>query len=355
MNVLPSAFGELFFIENPTVRKDDPNLKKLKEDFISQKSAEGVWMYYPWHNTAVYMPKEETYFQLRTARNRYLITEEEQKKYRDVTVGIAGLSVGSAVISALVMTGGPKTIKIADPDIIEITNLNRIKASLLNIGENKTEVAARHIWELDPFADLHLWEKGVTKEDLREFISGDPPLAIFIDEMDNIEMKIRSRILCRELRIPVVMATDNGDGAIIDVERFDLEPARPIFHGQVQEEELENLDPSRIFTIITKIIDPAFLTERQQKSILGVGKTLAGVAQLGSAATLSGAAAAFAIRQIANGEELPSGRYVIGCEEALAANYREPQEEERRWQETEKFAGVFDIQPEKKHPGPYKL
>jgi len=60
-----------------------------------------------------------------------------------------------------------------------------------------------------------LWRRGVQRDDLEEFIEGSPRLDVFVDEMDNIELKVAARVACKKARVPVVMATDNGDGIIV--------------------------------------------------------------------------------------------------------------------------------------------
>ena len=107
------------------------------------------------------------------------------------------------------------------------------RANLTDIGSNKAEVTARNVWELDPFAQIEVWDKGVNRETIERFV-GSPKLSVMVDEMDDIAMKFNCRFECKKLHIPVVMATDNGDGMILDVERFDQEPERPLFHGRVE-------------------------------------------------------------------------------------------------------------------------
>ena len=345
IDIFPDAVKELFFIENPHTRKNDPATKEKLKAFVGNTKLKRIWIYYPWLRLVMGMPEEDIYFQLRTARNRNLITPEEQKNYRKCVVGIAGLSVGSSVLSVLVMCGGPKTIKIADPDTVDITNLNRIRAKLYDVGKNKADIAAREVWELDPFTNIHAYREGLQKNNINAFMAGKPRLDIFIDEMDNINLKIKSRLICRDLGIPVLMATDNGDGVIVDVERFDLERKRPIFHGQVTPEEYNQPDISGPKSIIMaiKIIDPAFFTERQQDSILHIGKTLSGVAQIGTAATIAGSALAFAVRQIANKKKLPSGRYTIRCEDVFIDGYNSLQQKKQRTILTKKFTEAFEL------------
>ena len=318
IDAFESALTELFFIRNPRLKKGMPEAAESLADFLSSHGIRPVWVHYPWRNVAVRTVPEELYFELRTARNRNLITKEEQKNYRNLTVGIAGLSVGSAVLSSLVASGGPKRIKIADPDIIEITNLNRIRACLLDAGLNKTAVAARNVWELDPFAELYIWENGVGEDTLEDFIGSDPRLDIFIDQMDALHLKFLAREICRAHKIPLVMATDNGDGVIVDVERFDQEPKQPIFHGRlenIKSTDVKNLDRKRWLEIAVKIVGLENHPPRMRESLGEIGKTIAGVPQLGTSAALAGAAVSFAMRRIANRQAMPSGGYRIDLDQ----------------------------------------
>jgi molybdopterin/thiamine biosynthesis adenylyltransferase len=338
-DVMESALTELYFIEYPTIPKGTHDPKEV-EKFVRNHKDKGVWVYYPWRKVAMHIPSEKTYQRLRTARNRNLIYPNEQEKYRDATVGITGLSIGSTAFATLVATGGAKYVRLADPDILEITNLNRIRATLLDVGENKTELAARAAWELDPFLKLQLWPQGVSHVSMEKFIRG---LDVCIDEMDNIELKILCRVVCKKLRVPVVMATDNGDSTILDVERFDLEPKRPIFHGRVKitPEEVRIMTRAQFIKLSNAIIDPKVFTQRQQESLMEIGTTLSGVAQLGSAASLAGVAIAYATRRITTGQDMPSGRYIMSCEESIIKNYNSPREQASRAAHTKKFIAHF--------------
>lgn len=344
VDAFESSLEELFFVENPRYKKSMAEAKEPLAKFLKENGIKEVWIYYSWRNKMIRCLPENLYFKLRTARNRDIITAKEQENYRATKVGVVGLSVGSAILRALVMSGGPKVLKIADFDIVEVSNLNRINANLLDVGENKTLVAARDVWELDPFADLRLWENGVTKDNLKDFIGGDPRLDIFIDEMDSLDLKILSRIICKELKIPVLMATDNGDSVVLDIERFDLENDRPIFHGlagDIKPDDLQNLNYKEWLKLATKIIGPEYLPESIQRSLLEIGKTISSVPQLGPTASVAGAAMAFVMRKIANGQEMPSGRYVINLEEKLIVGYNDPENKEERERKRHEFINRF--------------
>jgi len=318
IDAFASGLKELFLVEHPQLKSQKEVFEKEFGDFEKNNTIKGIWIYFPWSNKLVHTLPEELYFKLRTNRNRNVITEEEQQNYRNIKVGIAGLSVGSSVLHALVMSGGPKTIKIADFDVLEITNLNRIRAGLPDVGLNKTLIAARQVWELDPFADLYLWGDGLTADNLKDFILSEPKLDIFIDEMDSLDLKAAARMICKKNKIPVLMATDNGDSVILDIERFDLEPDRPIFHGLVDPavfSNMKNVDMKTWVDLANKIIGFDFLEERMKLSLLEIGKTILAVPQLGSTAAIAGGAISYAVREVANKEELQSGKYAIGARE----------------------------------------
>ncbi len=314
-DVLEGALRELYYAEHPPLQKGSTEAEEQARRLFEGNQLSSVWVYFPWRNLAIHIPDESVYHQLHTTRNKNLITESEQSMYREARVGIAGLSVGSAVLASLVMTGGPKRFKVADPDTLEITNLNRIRATLADVGMNKTDIAAKNSWEVDPFLDLDLWPEGIKDASVRKFM-GEPRLDVFIDEMDNIAMKVESRKICKELKIPVVMATDNGDGALVDVERFDTEPDRAIFHGRVDlaKYNINDMDRDAFIQMANEIIDPKLFTSRQWESIQLVGKDLSGIPQIGTAASIAGAAAAYVVRQIVTKQPMPSGRYILSSE-----------------------------------------
>ena len=317
------SLEELFFVRNPRFKKGMPGADEALAKFMTEdaKNVAGVYVYYPWTGKAVYLPEEKIYFELRTARNKNIINKDEQEKYRGVKVGIAGMSVGSNIATTLALTGGPKSMRLADFDEIEATNLNRIRAGATSIGQNKAVFFAQNIYELDPWAELEIYDKGVNKDNLEGFIKG---LGVFIDEMDSIDLKVRSRFICKKHKIPILMATDNGDNVIFDVERYDENPDLAIFNGRVEiaEEELANLKTFQDWIkIAARIVGADVQTPRLLGSILELGKTISGVPQIGSAASMAGAVASFAVRKIAFGEKLPSGRYDINLDEKITFGY----------------------------------
>ena len=108
------------------------------------------WVHYPWRHALVHVLGPTSFRRLRLDRNRNKITVEEQARFDQLSIGVIGLSVGHAVAHTLALEGLVGQLRLADFDEIELSNLNRVPATLLDLGTNKAVVAARRIAEIDP-------------------------------------------------------------------------------------------------------------------------------------------------------------------------------------------------------------
>ncbi len=137
---------ELLACRNPSMSKKEILDAGLVETHLGERDKTldtyGVWVYYPWKNQVVHILDEDEFIEVRTNRNKYKITDEEQEILRSKKIGIAGLSVGRAVATTLVLERVCGEIRLADFDELELSNLNRIQARLSEMGMNKTVSAA---------------------------------------------------------------------------------------------------------------------------------------------------------------------------------------------------------------------
>lgn len=297
-------------------------LREYGELFPGADRPEARYAVYEWQRLMVKLPEPEAFWQLRTARNRYLVDDSEQRAWARALIGVAGLSVGYSALTACALTGGHR-FRIADHDRLGLTNLNRLPASVCDIGARKTVVAQRRVWDLDPYADVHAFPEDITAATADAFLGcapGGERLTVLIEEMDDAAAKVDIRRRARTAGIPVLMATDNGDNAILDVERFDLDPEYPLFHGRAGDVgALTNAafdDPRARARIAGRIVGTD-ITPRTRFSLTEVGRSLRSWPQLGTAATVAGAVTAYAARLVACGSALPSGRYRIDLDRAL--------------------------------------
>lgn len=339
---------DLFLIRNPRF-KFNPNYGQELQEFLTRyaggvpKEEAGEWFYFPWNQTLAHYLPEAEHFELRTARNRNLITAAEQQALYGLTVAYAGLSVGSHGALTFALMGGGKSIVIADPDTVSPSNLNRIRLTFLEVGRKKSEVLREHLWQLDPYASITSFDDGVTEASMESFLHG---ANVLVEETDNLDLKISLRLAAREKKIPVIMATDNGDNVIVDIERFDLEPKRPLFHGalgDIDKNTFKSFPPHHLPKLATKVAGQEFIVERMLASLTEVGKTLYSWPQLGNAATLAGAAIATALKRLACGEELPSGKYEVNMDAALDPTYAYPERVKTRSSKRAHYLGALGI------------
>jgi hypothetical protein len=198
----------------------------------------------PWLSTFVHILIEEEFQAVRTARNKNLINKEEQEKFYNAVIGIGGLSIGSSVAMAITLQGGGKYFRLADFDRLALSNTNRIRAGVESLGLPKVEMSARQIYTVNPYATVELFSEGLTEENIGAFFDGPAKLDIVIDELDTMAIKLLIRQEAKKRGIAVVMAADNGDNAVVDIERYDEEADLEFFHGRlgnITYDELANL------------------------------------------------------------------------------------------------------------------
>ena len=127
------------------------------------------WAYYPWRRTLVSVLGPIAFRRLRLDRNRNKITAAEQQDMGRLVIGVVGLSAGHAIAHTLAMEGLCRLLRIADFDTVELSNLNRIPATVFDLGINKAVVAARRIAELDPYLGVQIYPAGLTEETIGAF------------------------------------------------------------------------------------------------------------------------------------------------------------------------------------------
>ena len=263
-------------------------------------------VYLPWRRSVVHMLGPRAYATLRLDRNRHRITREEQERLARQRVGVVGLSAGHAAAVTIALEGLCGELRVADHDAVEASNLNRLPASILDVGDNKAVVAARRVAELDPYLPVHALTGGVDPDNVDEFIAG---LDVVVEECDDLAMKLLVREAARRQRVAVVMET--SDRGMLDVERFDLEPERPAFHGllgDVSADALFSLTVAEKVPYVLAIVDAPQGSARGTASLAEIGRTVSTWPQLGSEVTLGGATVAATVRRLGLGDDVPSGR-----------------------------------------------
>jgi hypothetical protein len=344
-----TALPELASLDLPHLSPGTADAKASLDEYVaavwteSDIEAASRYVLFPWRSTIVRLPEADLFWRLRTARNRYLIDEGEQREWSAAMIGIAGLSVGAAVLTACSLTGA-RRFRLAERDTLGPTNLNRLTGSVCDLGEPKLRLAMRRTFEADPYSDLEAFPAGYTPGAADAFIGtgGSERLTVLVEEMDDLALKVDISFKARAARVPVVMVTDNGDNAILDVERFDLDSGYPLFHGlagDLATNPADLNDPVQRVNVASAIVGSK-ITPRTRFSLTQVGRTLPSWPQLGTAATAAGALGALAARYIACGVPLPSGRYRVDLDEILLGVRAHSTSRWNELDETEFLAGL---------------
>jgi tRNA A37 threonylcarbamoyladenosine dehydratase len=316
-DTIRDQLGELFETRSPA-RKLSVAEREAEVDRVLAGAADayGCWAYFPWSNRLVHVLPSAEFAELRASRNKNKITLLEQARLQTTTLGVVGLSVGQATAVTLALEGLGGVLRLADFDTLSLSNLNRLRAGVHELGVNKAVITARAIWEFNPYARIELFEQGIRQDNLERFLEG---LDLLLEECDDLETKVRLREAARRRRIPVLMET--SDRGLLDVERFDLEPHRPLFHGltgELRAEQLSGLSTLQKVPVVLSIVGAETISPRLAGSMVDVESTLKTWPQLASAVALGGAINTDTARRILLGQFHGSGRYFVDVESIVA-------------------------------------
>lgn len=319
-DAIEGQLTELVKTANPTRKLSAPELADGVRKHLNGVPTEeyGVWVYYPWSGRLVHILDETEFVELRTSRNLYKITREEREILSQQKIGVIGLSVGQSVSVTMAMERTFGEIRLADFDTLELTNMNRIRTGVHNLGVPKVVLAAREIAEIDPFLKVVCFEEGITEGNIDDFLLKGGKLNILVDECDSIDVKIYARVRAKEHRIPVVM--DTSDRGMVDIERFDLEPDRPLLHGLIGNTEavdFSSMTDAEKIPYLGAMVGLETLSQRMKLSLTEVGRTIRTWPQLASSVILGGALGTDVCRRISLNQFTESGRYYVDLDEII--------------------------------------
>lgn len=320
-----SQLTELFKINNVALLGKKEFETKYKE-FIKERSIpttelRGNYIYYPWSGFLLHTVTTEEQNSLRTNRAHNLITPIEQKRLGQFTAGVAGLSFGNGIALSLIYSGIANSIKLADSDVFETTNLNRVRVGLPSVDELKTTVTTQEIYEVNPHANVQVFTDGLSDNNLDDFVNGEKKLNIVFDVVDDFAMKVKMRLAAKKARIPVIMLTSLEDSILVDVERYDVNPGAEIFHGllgsvanELLTKKMTEEDKARY---AMTIVGSEHVSFRNLSSLVDIGKTLVSRPHLFSTVSIVCGLAAYIAKRIALGENMPSMRKHVIFNEIL--------------------------------------
>lgn len=115
---------------------------------------------------------EYTYEQM-FQRNIGIFTPEEQEKIANFTVAIAGAGGLGGELAHLLVRLGVMNIKLCDPEVFEVSNINRQFACYVDtIGMNKAQAVAKELIRINPSVNLEVWDYGIDAKNAARFVEG---------------------------------------------------------------------------------------------------------------------------------------------------------------------------------------
>jgi len=320
INTIDSQLLELIKINNAGRPLSEDKLAGEKLEILNNMPIEeyGVWAYYAWSNRLIHILPKEEFVKVRTNRNKLKITEEEQALLATKKIGIIGLSVGQSIALTIAIERVCGELRLADFDTLDLSNLNRIRAGLHQLGLPKVIIAAREIAEIDPYINVEIFPLGITDENMVAFLgSKDTKLDILVEVCDGLDIKIKARKAARALQIPVIM--DTNDRGMVDIERFDIEPMRKLLHGLIDEDlNLINFTAEQRVQLLMKMVSFENISDRLKHSLPQIGVNLTAFPQLASSVMLGGAITTDICRRIFLDKAVPSGRYYIDFDQLIS-------------------------------------
>ncbi|MFJ6700640.1 ThiF family adenylyltransferase [Streptomyces sp. NPDC091272] len=316
--------AELVRCRAPRAALDErASARAVAEVVDGRPDAYGRWAWYPWSGRLVHVLPEAEFRLVRTDRNRDKITREQQHGLLRRRVGVIGLSVGSSAALTCAMEGVGGSFRLADFDRISLSNLNRLRAGVHELGSEKSVLCARSMYELDPYLDIEIHRGGVTEDTIEDFFADAEDgrgLDVLVEECDTPWVKVAAREHARRRGVPVLM--DTNDRGLLDIERFDLEPDRPLFHGRagaLTAADVRALDRDRSIRFLLDVVDERRLSPAMTDALGRIGDTLSSWPQLASGVMLGAALVADTARRILLGEPLPSGRHCVDLDALIPA------------------------------------
>lgn len=153
------------------------------------------------------------------SRTGMLLGEEAVSRLQDARVAVFGLGgVGGYTVEALARAGIGH-LDLIDKDTVSLSNINRqILATHRTVGMEKTEAARQRVLEINPKADVKLWQMFYTPDtaDAFDFKQYD----YIVDAIDTVTAKLALVQQAQAAGTPIICCM--GTGNKLDPTRFEV-------------------------------------------------------------------------------------------------------------------------------------
>ena len=180
------------------------------------------------------------------SRTELLIGTEALKKLKNSKVAVFGIGgVGSYAVEGLVRSGVSKFVLI-DDDCICLTNINRqLHATRKTVGRPKVEVMKERILEINPNAEVEVYQKFYLPDSANEMIHDD--YDYIIDAIDTVTAKIDLIVNAGKMGIPIISCMGTGNKLdptqfeVADIYSTTICPLARVMRKELRQREVKSL------------------------------------------------------------------------------------------------------------------
>jgi len=145
---------------------------------------------------------EEEFYEMLWFRSSMVFTDKEKELIKNAKVCVVGVGGTGGIASEQLIRGGVGNITLVDPDIFELTNINRQHfCTISTVGMKKVEAAKERLLDVNPFIKIKTFENGIDKNNAKEILK---EIDIVIDASDNKSAHYPLHRIAKELKIPVI-------------------------------------------------------------------------------------------------------------------------------------------------------
>lgn len=180
------------------------------------------------------------------SRTELLLGKEAMEKLSKSRVAIFGIGgVGGYVCEALVRSG-VEAFDLIDDDKVCLTNLNRqIIATRSTVGKYKTQVMKDRILDINPNADVRIYECFFLPENADDFPWDE--YDYIVDAVDTVTAKIALVMKAQEKNIPIISSMGAGnklDGSqfkVADIYKTKVCPLAKVMRRELKKRGIKKL------------------------------------------------------------------------------------------------------------------
>lgn len=214
-SVLHTAAGVDALLTSGDVREVHNTIDDQLAELADRNTAEPSWAWYPWSGRLVHLLPRAEFRLVRTGR----------EPLAGKRIGIIGLPAGHGAALTFALEGLGESYRLAGAGAVRLSDLRPLRGGVPDLGVGRAVLTARRMAEIDPYLDIEIEPAGLTPETIERFFAGG--LDLLVEASGTPWVQVAAREYARDLGIPV-LSPGNG---VLDVERFDTEPDRPLLHG----------------------------------------------------------------------------------------------------------------------------